>query len=835
MYERKTASNKAFLIRKLVNLKYKEGNSIAEHLNEIQSIVNQLTSMEMVLDDELQALLLLSSLPDSWETLVVSLSNSAPDGIVTMSQTIGDFDKVEKPQPYVDDLIDLDPVPSPMVHDDREDVQDHDDTVGDDAPTEIADHVDFPEQGEHPLPEPSTDPQIRKSSRQHKPSQKYSPLEYVLLTDEGEPENYQEAQEIKAQPFDYPIVNLSTSWTNNPSSINQSVNFTDGSMVRFVLSKGSIGSSFGCGFYCNGNCNNFIFAVLIFNTDPLYTPRVVWSANRNNPVRENATLKLTPEGDLILLDVDGTFVWSTNTTNKSVAGLSMTKTGNFVLFDRKNLTVWESFNHPTDSLLLGQALVEGQKLTSSVSEFNWTEGGLFSLFVTNEGLIASIKSNPSWAYFHLLSLYTVPKNKIQPSYVRFLNGSLALYILSIEPTQPADRQINVPVASSAQYLKLGSDGHLRVFEWVEREWKEVADLLTSDFGDCGYPMVCGNYGICSNGQCSCPGATNGEAAYFRQINDRQPKLGCSEVTPLSCEASQYHNFLELKDITYFSFTYDLWMPKDRYPYDLVDTDMETCKQVCLNNCSCKAALFQYRENSSSGNCFLPSQLFSLMNNEKEKTLYNSSAFMKVQISPIAQAPPSEASPTPVPSGKKIGWSAVILGSSLGAFFALYLIINIRVLLLRKKRDTKEDEEDYLDELPGMPTRFSFEDLIAATENFSRKLGQGGFGTPEGMDLLNLLKIKAHGEQLFDLLDKYNEDMQLHAVEAMEVMKIATWCLQSDFTRRPSMSVVVKVLEGVMDVEPNLDYSFSTLLTVSRKEAVLGFSTPIVPSVLSGPR
>lgn len=85
LYERKTAGNKAFLIRKLVNLKYKEGSSIAEHLNEMQSVINQLSSMKMTIDDEMQALLLLSSLPDSWETLVVSLSNSAPDGVVTMS------------------------------------------------------------------------------------------------------------------------------------------------------------------------------------------------------------------------------------------------------------------------------------------------------------------------------------------------------------------------------------------------------------------------------------------------------------------------------------------------------------------------------------------------------------------------------------------------------------------------------------------------------------------------------------------------------------------------------------------------------------------------------
>lgn len=40
------ATNKAFLLKKLVNLKYKEGNSIAEYLNEMNSIINQLASMK---------------------------------------------------------------------------------------------------------------------------------------------------------------------------------------------------------------------------------------------------------------------------------------------------------------------------------------------------------------------------------------------------------------------------------------------------------------------------------------------------------------------------------------------------------------------------------------------------------------------------------------------------------------------------------------------------------------------------------------------------------------------------------------------------------------------
>ena len=41
--------------------------------------------MKLELDDEVHALLLLSSLLNSWETLVVSLSNSAPNGVITVN------------------------------------------------------------------------------------------------------------------------------------------------------------------------------------------------------------------------------------------------------------------------------------------------------------------------------------------------------------------------------------------------------------------------------------------------------------------------------------------------------------------------------------------------------------------------------------------------------------------------------------------------------------------------------------------------------------------------------------------------------------------------------
>ena len=47
--------------------------------------MNELSTMKLELDDEVQVLLLLSSLPNSWETLVVSLSNSTPNGVITIN------------------------------------------------------------------------------------------------------------------------------------------------------------------------------------------------------------------------------------------------------------------------------------------------------------------------------------------------------------------------------------------------------------------------------------------------------------------------------------------------------------------------------------------------------------------------------------------------------------------------------------------------------------------------------------------------------------------------------------------------------------------------------
>ena len=59
LYENPSASNKVFLMKCLFNMKMVEGGSIADHLNEFNTITSYLSSMFINFDEEIRALLIL--------------------------------------------------------------------------------------------------------------------------------------------------------------------------------------------------------------------------------------------------------------------------------------------------------------------------------------------------------------------------------------------------------------------------------------------------------------------------------------------------------------------------------------------------------------------------------------------------------------------------------------------------------------------------------------------------------------------------------------------------------------------------------------------------------
>ena len=820
-------------------------------------------------------------------------------------------------------------------------------------------------------------------------SRRVSAFLFAFITISSFPFNF---AGLLADPYPH-VANLSTSWINTPG---EWANTSDWVTVKPILRSltETDGSGFVCGFYCHYDSNSCLFAILIFQD--VFYPQLVWSANRNRPVRFNASLQLTEDGNLVLADADGTFVWSTNTSRKSVSVLNLTKNGNLMLLDRNNEIVWQSFDYPTDSLVLQQKLVPGKELISSLSTSNWKEG-LYSFSFTTDSITAYILSNPPQTYYQIL--YS------ESEVIEYMNGSLLIQFH--QGSKEVHEHLFGPISTalSAQYMKLGSDGHLRIYQWNETRWEEAVDLMAEVLNECRHPLACGKYGICSAGQCSCPGASADGTIDFRPINQRQPNLGCSPITPISCLSSQYHSLLVLQNMTYFA-----------YHVDIESIDVEICKQTCLNNCSCKAAWFRYGVNSSNGDCCLLSEVFTLQNEETLGSYYHSTMFLKVENFLIE---------------KKSRKTVIILGSSLGALFSVFILIGA-FLLFRKREDSEEAEEDRLDCIPGMPTRFSYEDLKAITQNFSCKLGEGGFGlvflgtlsngiqvavkhlqglgqvkksflaevetigsihhinlvrligfctekshrllvyeymhngsldkwifhgnqelslgwhlrrkiildiakglsylhegcrkkifhldikpqnilldedfnakvsdfglsklidkdqsrvvtsmrgTPgylapewlsftitekvdvysfgvvvleilcgrknidrsqteeENMHLLGVFKRKAKENRLAEIIDKCSKDMQLHGEDVVKMMKVGAWCLQRDFARRPSMPVVVKVLEGLVDVEDDLDYNFSYSPPLPKsggmgnKSADTATAVPIA-SALSGPR
>ncbi|KAI3709778.1 hypothetical protein L2E82_39544 [Cichorium intybus] len=462
--------------------------------------------------------------------------------------------------------------------------------------------------------------------------------------------------------------------------------------------------------------------------DKIPDKTIVWYANGDNPAPVRSKVELTSNGRLRLTNPNGDTIWESQNTNASYG--SLLDTGNFILAGDSSSTryLWQTFDHPTDTILPTQQLQINGILSSRETTTNFSTGR-FQLRLVPEGdLVLTVISNPPGKTYepYYRSNTADDSNTMNSGNQVILNETGILYVVKRN-----GRFVNLTsenMESSRDFYfraTLDFDGLFTLYvhprspangaNWDEAwrsVWYEPQNICMASTGDwgrgpCGFNTICA---LDSNGRPSCeclPG--------FSLMDPSNPYSGCKQDIVQSCNANNLEggdNIYEMRSINNA-----FWPTSENYEVFPLASEDE-CSKSCFGDCNCIVAVIK------EGIC--SKKKLPLSNGQKDRDTYG-----KALIKMTKNNNTSWDQGLPKLKGDRKDQSTLVLvlsilfGASLLLNFVLVGASSIAVFLSYQKTKKLNTSSSLLETNLRV---FTYEELKEATNGFREQLGRGAFGT-----------------------------------------------------------------------------------------------------------
>ncbi|CAN6205126.1 unnamed protein product [Urochloa humidicola] len=361
----------------------------------------------------------------------------------------------------------------------------------------------------------------------------------------------------------------------------------------------SDGGDFALGFFSPSNFTpEKLYLGIWYNNIPRLT--VVWVANREAPAISSSTpsLELTNMSDLVLSEVNGRVLWTTNTTtaasssspsptsNTTGSVAVLMNTGNLILRSPSGMVLWQSFDHPTDTLLPGMKIWrsykthEGNPLVSwngpddpspGAFSVSWETGSFIQAFIRNGSL-------PEWRS-PVWTGATVSSRFFQA------NTSIVVYMAYVDTGDEMSMVFTVSDGAPPLQYVMSYSGRFELRVW-NKDSSEWAALTVSPDVQCSRYGYCGLSGYCdyTDATPTCKCLDGFEPVDREEWGNARFSRGCQRKEALRCS----DDFLELSGM--------------KVPDNFVRIgrkNLKECAAECSANCSCVAYAYANLNRSTS--------------------------------------------------------------------------------------------------------------------------------------------------------------------------------------------------------------------------------------------